>query len=71
MAFLASIWSTESTNIGPQVDADQLGEALSLMVELDPCNSHQDVFGQLITKKVQNRRYFTTLIISHNFLFLS
>ena len=38
-----------------------MGLGLSLVVELDPCSSHQDLFGQLITKKVQHRRY---LIIS-------
>ena len=33
------------------------GEGLSVLVELDPCSVHRDLYGQLITRKVQHRRF--------------
>ena len=43
----------------PKVEGEQLEEDLSTRIELDPCSSHEDLYGQLITKKLQHRRYFT------------
>ena len=51
--------------------AEQLGQALSMRIELDPCISHQDLYGQLITEKVQHRRYFTITLLSFLFCLTS
>jgi len=46
-----------NSTVVKEVKAGQLGQALSFLVDLDPCSSHQELYGQLITKKVQHRRY--------------
>ena len=39
------------------MDGKDLGEGLSVLLELDPCSVHRDLYGQLITRKVQHRRF--------------
>ena len=47
----------DGTDLGEAQAFSFEGEGLSVLVELDPCSVHRDLYGQLITRKVQHRRF--------------
>ena len=46
----------------PQVGAGETKETLSTLVRLDPCTAHHNIYGQVLTRKLQHRRYHFPLL---------